>query len=203
MARLFGDTALGPVFYADSGEALPVTEDERDVWLAHAQRAIDGHVAQRGRIPVECAVIALVLIFAFQAARALLGGVVPILAAIPAPAAALPALAWPLIDARRYSAKLARLRRDFAEGLQFRQAMPEDIATPHRRYNLFAILSVSLACVAVGLFLLGAMRGGFDHYEALPLPVLLLLVPAWLLHFAARRVDAVHRRRPESLERSR
>jgi peptidoglycan/LPS O-acetylase OafA/YrhL len=198
MARLFGETPLGPVYFADTGEALPVSADERDLFLAQARRAIEAAAMRLRFAAFGVVVLAIGFFLAADFAQWLLKDLVPAVAACPPLVATAPAFLTPTIDALYYRHRITRLRRDLSRKLRFRGAVPEDIARPARRYNVFAIASLALTVLIVALWAFDSPGDPFGKRLFWPIA---LMVPVWLLHFAGRRVDAVHRRRPEALQR--
>lgn len=195
IARWFGETELGPVFYADSGEALPLDGDRRAIYRRQAERLLERYVAGYRRSGFEAVALAVVLVVLFQGVQAWLGALAPSLRVVPAFAAGVPALAWPLVRELRYRRGLKALRRELSERLALREGVPAQIAQPHRRHNVFLVaqgLVVVFMLASAGAALL---RGD----QNFGLPWILVPIPlAWALHWASRRVDRVHRRVPES-----
>ena len=190
IARWFGDTDLGPVFHANDGTALRLGEDERADWIERGERIVARHLARWRWVPFETMAIALVLIAALTLARGLL--------AVPGPLAVLPALLWPPLCQLAYRRRLADLRREIGERLYFRGEVPRKLALAGLRHNLFAAIATILTVAVVVLGYVGVVRGD----ERFEIGLMAILVPiAWLFHFAGRRVDRVHRRRPEPLRR--
>jgi hypothetical protein len=193
IARWFRETEYGLVFYDRRGRAWPISDGERRLWQSQAMRQLDRFVAQYRRVAFETVLIAIVLMTAFGFAAGWLGGPVPMLHRIPAPAAAVPALLWPYIVAWRFRRGQRRLRGGIAERLTVRTPLPGAAAAAHRRFNIFAAAQAALVSAIIVLGAAAAFRSG---PESIPLHLLTLVALAWPLHWAARKVDAVHRRKP-------
>lgn len=192
IARWFGESDCGPVFHDLAGRALPVTDRQRDQWQAHAARQVERYVERLDRTPVETVLIAFLLASAGCSASALLGPHVPMLEG-PVPAlAAMPALLWPGLVALQFRHAQRRFRRDIGYRLSLRTPLPEAQAVAARRYNMFAYAQTIGAVALLGI---GAVAAWRDDPTFGWRAMLALGAALWLLYFASRRVDAVHRRK--------
>lgn len=191
IARWFAETEYGLVYVDRAGRALPVSEGHRARWLRQAMRQLDRYVARYRRAPFEMLAIVVALTAATSAATALLGDRIAILGQLH-PAWPLAAAALSLLHADwRFRRDQRALRREIAGRLAFRTPLPRAAAATARRYNVFAIgqKAAALAIMAVaGLAIWrDALLPGF-------LAILVLVAIGWPLSWAAKRVDAAHRR---------
>lgn len=192
VARWFGDGLFEPIFHDFARGPLPVRAHLRDTWLAEAGRIIDRQVAQLRWLPFETIAIGIVLVAAAAIALPLVGDSAPLLRRIPPPAAAIPALLWPLVLELRYRLRLRALRREIGDRLCVRARVDAQFAGTGRKYNLFAGLSALLVFLAIGWGVTSAIR-----HDGVPdiMPLAVLFPVIWGLYFAGRRVDQVQRDR--------
>jgi hypothetical protein len=194
IARWFRETEYGLVFYDSKGRALPIAERERRRWQSQAIKQLDHFLAEHARAPLEALLIAILLFAAAGFAIGWLSGFVPLLRQIPPPLAAAPACLWPTLHWWRFRRRQAALRRQFAERLMLRTPLPEAAAAANRRFNIFAGAQVVVVEVLIVVGAVTVFRGDPESFDAWPMLALVAL--AWPLHWAARKVDATHRRKP-------
>jgi hypothetical protein len=193
IARWFRDTEHGPVFYDPDGQALPVSQSRSDHWKTQAIRDLDRHLAWQNRSPWAVLLIAMALIAILLVGAAMAGDRLPILRQIPPPLAALPACLWPLALHVGFRRRQSAWRRAIAAGLVLHAPLSEGEAAPHRRHNLF-VWARNL--VSLSVMVIGGVSAFRDPTDLSPLPLLIgLTAVAWVIHWAAMRVDATHRRR--------
>ena len=191
IARWFRETDYGLVYYDRRGRAFPISERERERWEKRAMKQVDKYLSRLDRLPIETFGIALLLLTAASVAIGLVGDSLG-----PArrmwPAAALPALLWPLLGEWQFRRRRDALRSEIEDRLILREPIPQDEADAKRRYNLFFFGQVAIAVAILGIAAVGAVRA--DEQFGI-VPMLALAAIGYPLMWAARRVDSTHRRK--------
>lgn len=95
-------------------------------------------------------------------------------------------------SSRRAARALARLRREIADRLSVRSAVPDAVAVAGRRYNIFQL---SIAPIAMGVLAYGGAAAFYGwSEETFYAAVSATIFPFCALQWASRRVDATQRR---------
>lgn len=192
IARWFGTGERGRVYIGPRGRAFPVTDAEHVRWRAQASGILERYLKAYDQLIGVIFAIALFLAGGAYLAVAWFADVIPLLGRVEPVFASLPAFAWPVVAEVRYRRALARLRRNIADRLSVRTAVPDAVATAGRRYNIFQIV---MGTLGIGVLAYGGVAAWYGlpvdtFYAALGV----VIVPLYALQWASRRVDATQRR---------
>jgi hypothetical protein len=191
IARWFRETDHGLVYFDRRDRAFPISERERERWEARALKQVEKHLVRLNRLPLETFGIAFLLITAASVAVGLVGDSLGSVAQM-LPAAALPALLWPMLDAWQFRRQRNALRAEIEDRLILREPIPQAEADAKRRYNIFFVGQVAVGLAILAIAAVGAARG--DERFGI-VPMLALAALGYLLMWAAKRVDSTHRRK--------
>ncbi|MEA3041910.1 MAG: hypothetical protein QOC65_1399 [Sphingomonadales bacterium] len=191
IARWFRETDYGLVYFDRRGRAFPISERERERWEARALKQVEKHLARLNRLPLETFGIAFLLVTAASIAVGVVGDSLGPVAKL-TPAAALPALLWPLLSAWQFRRQRDGLRAEIEARLILREPLPQAEADAKRRYNIFFVGQIGVGIIILAIGVVGALRR--DEQFGI-VPMLALAGVGYLLMWAAKRVDSTHRRK--------
>jgi len=193
--RWFPSSPLGPMFDAGDGRMLPIPADAGEPWRAEAYARIDKFLVE-SRPPPQWAMVGIILAFtggllALQPLVGFSGGQIGVIVM-----AGLTLwhghdiyLLW------QYRRDLRALRARIAASLALRSPLPAELGARFRQTNPWR------TALHIWVFSLIALAIAAQHFVApdqvtgATMAVALLAVGvAWLLYFAARRVDRSQQR---------